>query len=299
MSPSNPLQNFRFQLVRYAPDPARNEFVHIGVVLRAAEPSAGSTGLEVRLTRDWRRVRCLFPDADIAMLEGLEAELRKLGADEDGKLRRILDEALSLNLQMTDAKALLAESLHAGVEKQMEIYVNSPKVQRSERLAGRAAIHARMRDEFELAGVWDLMRKRIPAAQYTRPGDPLRIDCGYRPERPARPAAGSLADTRVSSSVPIIKMFQAVSLEPGVEMARVLAFSAASLRSGIERIENSGLELTAIIEPAARVARDDEPERLAHYRFAVETMEEHQIRVLTTADLPRVADTARIDLGVA
>ena len=293
MSPSNPLQNFRFQLVRYAPDPARNEFVHIGVVLRTAEPSAGSTGLEVRLTRDWRRVRCLFPDADIAMLEGLEAELRKLGDDEDSKLRRILDEALSLNLQMTDAKALLAESLHAGVEKQMEIYVNSPKVQRAERLVGRSAIHARMRDEFELAGVWDLMRKRIPAAQYTRPGDPLRIDCGYRPERRSGFAGNS------SDGGSVVKMFQAVSLEPGVEMARVLAFSAASLRTGIERIENAGLELTAIIEPAARVARDDEPERLAHYRFAVETMEEHQIRVLTTSDLPRVADAARSDLGVA
>jgi hypothetical protein len=34
------------------------------------------------------------------------------------------------------------------------------------------------------------------------------------------------------------------------------------------------------------------------YRFGVETMEEHQIRVLTTADLGRVADAARRELRV-
>jgi hypothetical protein len=34
------------------------------------------------------------------------------------------------------------------------------------------------------------------------------------------------------------------------------------------------------------------------YRFGVETMEEHQIRVLTTADMGRVADTARRELGI-
>ena len=32
------------------------------------------------------------------------------------------------------------------------------------------------------------------------------------------------------------------------------------------------------------------------YRFGVETMEEHSIRVLTTTDLPRVADAARREL---
>ncbi len=59
------------------------------------------------------------------------------------------------------------------------------------------------------------------------------------------------------------------------------------------------LELTAIIEPAARLgATDDDPDRLALYRFGVETMEEHQIRVLTTSDMSRVAETARRELRI-
>jgi hypothetical protein len=166
------------------------------------------------------------------------------------------------------------------MEELMRLYVEPPSRERVPRLSGRAAIQARMRSEFEHTGVWDLLRKRIAASEYTRPGDPLRIDLGYRPNG-------------------VIRMFHAVSMEPGVEMAKVLAFSAAGLRTGVERVEKAELELTAVIEPAAKMgATDEEPERLAMYRFGVETMEEHQIRVLTTSDLGRVAETARRELRV-
>ncbi len=266
-----------FQLLRYVPDPVRNEFVHIGVVLR---PEDGAPP-EIRFTRDWRRVRCLDPDADTVLLEGMESELRRrLTEDQEGKLRRILDESLSLSVQITDPKAYLAESLPAGVEELMRLYIDPPKREKADRLSGRAALHTRMRAEFERAGVWDLMRKRIAAADYTRPGDPLRIDAGYRPNG-------------------VIRMFHAVALEPGVETAKVLAFSASALRAGVERVEKAALELTAIVEPAQKLgATDDDPDRLASYRFGIETMEEHQIRVLTTSDLSRVADTARRELRV-
>jgi hypothetical protein len=71
------------------------------------------------------------------------------------------------------------------------------------------------------------------------------------------------------------------------------------LRAGVERVEKASLELTAVIEPAAKVgATDEDPDKLAVYRFGVETMEEHHIRVLTTSDLGRVAETARRELRV-
>ncbi len=92
---------------------------------------------------------------------------------------RLLSEALSLNVQMTDSRAYLAESIPAGMEELMRMYVDPPPRERVPRLSGRAAIQARMRTEFERAGVWDLLRKRIAASHYTRPGDPLRIDVGY------------------------------------------------------------------------------------------------------------------------
>ena len=302
----NSRRECEFQLLRYVPDAVRNECVHIGVILREAaatdesgmagtgkdgplkagpgkaEPGAAGPGkIEVRFTRDWRRVRCLDPDADTALLESMEGELRRrLEAEPGGRLMRLLEESLSLNVQMTEPKACLAESLPAGMEELMRLYVEAPARERATRLSGRAAIHSRMRSEFEHAGVWDLLRKRIAASEYTRPGDPLRIDVGYRPNG-------------------IVRMFHAVSFDPGLEMAKVLAFSAAALRAGVERVEKAELELTAVIEPAARVgATDEEPERLELYRFGVETMEEHRIRVLTTSDMDRVAETARRELRV-
>ena len=266
-----------FQLLRYVPDAVRDEGVHIGVILR----EQGSAHAEVQFTHDWRRVHCLDPDADTALLEGMESELRlRLLEEPGGKLMRLLEESLSLNVQMTVPKAYLAESLPAGMEELMRLYVEPPRRERVPRLSGRAAVHARMRTEFEHAGVWDLLRKRIAVSAYTKPGDPLRIDMGYRPNG-------------------MVRMFHAVSLDPGLEAAKILAFSAAALRSGVERVEKAQLELTAVIEPAARVgATDEEPERLEMYRFGVETMEEHQIRVLTTSDMGRVAETARRELRV-
>ena len=268
-----------FQLLRYVPDAVRNEYVHIGVLLReegSAEPAL------VRFTRDWRRVRCLDPDVDTALLEGMDSELRRCCQQQpEVGWRQRLDESLSLSLQMTEPKAYLAESLPAGMEELMRIYVEPLKRERLPRPSGRTAIQAQMRQEFERAGVWDLLRKRIAVAEYTRPGDSLRIDAGYRPNG-------------------TIRMFHAVSLEPGqtgLEMAKVLAFSAPALRRGVDRVEGAQLELTAIVEPAARLgATDEEPERLSTYRFGVETMEEYGIRVLTTADMERVAERARREL---
>jgi hypothetical protein len=278
MTSGNERRECEFQLLRYVPDAVRNEYVHIGVILR--EQGSQEPAL-IRFTRDWRRVRCLDPEADTAVLEGMETELRKrFQAEPEGDLMRRLEESLSLSVQLTESKAYLAESLPAGVEELMRLYVEPLPKEKIPRLSGRAAIQARMRSEFEHAGVWDLLRKRIAASEYTRAGDPLRIDAGYRPNG-------------------TIRMFHAVSLEPGVEMAKVLAFSAAGLRAGVERIEKASLELTAIIEPAAKLgATDEEPERLELYRFGVETMEENQIRVLTTSDLGRVAETARRELRV-
>ncbi len=318
-------QECEFHLLRYVPDPVRNEFVHIGVLLRESvrasgaggdsvvggngraggsnpaggDGSAGGRVAAVRFTSDWRRVRCLDPDADTAMLEGLESELRRRFAEEpEGNLLHVLEDSFSNCVQMTTAKAYLAESVEAGVEELMRLYVEPQKRERQSRLSGRVAIQGAMRMEFERVGVWDLMRKRIRAADYTRPGDPLRIDAGYRPNG-------------------VIRMFHAVSLEHtggvgggmGVEMAKVLAFSAASLRAGVERVEKAELDLAAIVEPWSRIAGRDEPrrllageedsdERLGAYRFAIETMEEHRIRVLTTNDLGRLAETARRELRV-
>jgi len=287
-----------FFLVRYVPDPVKGEFVNIGVILREVlhevprEPVARGTAAEsrVRFTRDWTRVRCVDADADVALLEALEAEIEarlKLGARDTKPVLAQIADSFSNSIQMTDARACLAETLPAELDLLMAMYVDPRREKRARVRTGRAGIAAAMRTQFERAGVWALMRKRVAVSLYTQPGDPLRIDCGYRPNG-------------------VIKMFHAVSLDGDVEAAKVLAFSAPGLREGIARVENARLELTAVVEPlraVASIGEDDnrvEPaapnEATERYRFGVTTMEDHAIRVITVNDLARAAATARTDL---
>ena len=258
-----------FRLIRYVPDPVRGEFATIGVMLAEAERPETAT---VRLTRNWSRVRCLDRDADTAMLEALEQELAERARSET-EMRR-LEEALSTTVQMTEVQGTLAESLPAQMDLLLRMYVEPARSARERRERGRTAIAIAMRREFERSGVWSLMRKGIAAERYTGVGDALRIDCGYRPNG-------------------IVRLFQAVALDGDLDVVKGLAFSAKPLREGMLRVEDAQLELTAVVETRARLPALEE-----RYTFGVGLLEREQVRVMTTADLPRMAETARRELRV-
>jgi hypothetical protein len=275
-----------FFLVRYVPDTVRNEFVNIGVVLReAGRPETA----RVQFTRDWSRVRCVDPEADTGMLEALETEVRErlaTGTVETAAMMKILEESFSNVLQISEPKACLAESMPAEIDQLSRLYIETRKQRETRRQSGRQGIVAQIRRQFEAVGVWNVMRKRIEAAMYTQPGDPLRIDCGYRPNG-------------------VVRMFHAVSLEGDLEAAKVLAFGAPQMVEGVARVEKAMLELTAIVEPLRGLLGKNpeevlssgaEQDRMEQYRFGVATMERSQIRVMTVSDLPRIAERAREEL---
>jgi hypothetical protein len=223
-------------------------------------------------------------DADIGLLEALESEIDarlRLGPSLPGAkpLIAVIEDSFSNSIQMSEARACLAENVAAEMDLLMKMYVEPLRVKQERRRTGRAAIAGAMRTQFERAGVWALMRKRIAASIYTQPGDPMKIDCGYRPNG-------------------VVKMFHAVSLDGDVEAAKVLAYSAPRLRDGVLRVEQARLELTAVVEPLRSVATeaDADTESAQRYRFGVDAMEMQQIRVLTINDLARAAETARIEL---
>jgi hypothetical protein len=254
-----------FFLIRYVPDVVKGEFTNIGVLLREAGRNDHAI---VRFTRDWSRVRCM------------DARLR-FGSAGSKPVVTIIQETFSNSVQMTEARACLAENMVTELELLMRLYVEPLKAKQDRKRTGRAAIAGAMRTQFERAGVWPLMRKRIAASIYTLPGDPMKIDCGYRPNG-------------------VIKMFHAVSLDGDVEAAKVLAYSAPRLREGVVRVEGATLELTAVIEPLRAVSEllavSDRDESVERYRFGVEAMQSQEIRVLTINDLGRAAETAKIDL---
>src|SRR5438067_1972761 len=243
-----------FFLLRYAPDAVKEEFVNVGVVLLEANGFA-----DVKFTSDFRRVKCLDADADIEVLTELEKEIRTrikdAGPDRD-KIIKKLQDSFSSTLQISATKAVLAESPQKEIELLAKMYLESPAREREAReVRGRRAILDAMENAFVAEGVSDDKRffKNRAIEKYTRPGDPLKIDCGYVPNG-------------------IVKLFHAVSLANDPDSAKILAFTFLQLAEGIARVDKKKVELTAVTEGALH--QQDESTA-----FALETLTNSKIKI--------------------
>jgi hypothetical protein len=250
------------------PDAVKNEFVNIGLVLL---PKDGEP--ELRFTHDWSRVRCLDAQADVDVLEALESDLRSqlhgVNGDRESILRRIQD-SFSNALQPSDFKACLAESPSAEADELARLYLDRRRPRGSRQPSSRQMIRDRMQQAFESVGVWQLMNKDIAAEQYTRKGDPLKLDCGY-------------------SANGAIKLFHALAIETDPNSATVLAFSFPRLAEGIVKLEKKQAELTA-------VTADDLPREDEAVAFALETLQQQQIKVAQLSEMATVANAAAHEL---
>jgi hypothetical protein len=267
------LRNLEFFLLRYAPDAVKEEFVNVGVVLLEQNGFA-----DVRFTHDFRRVKCLDADADIEVLQELEKEIRTrikdAGPDRE-KIIKKLQDSFSSTLQISATKAVLAESPQKEIELLAKMYLESPAREREAREArGRQAILQRMQSAFEAEGVWNDSRffRNRAVEQYTRAGDPLKIDCGYVPNG-------------------IVKLCHAVSLANDPDSAKVLAFTYPQLAEGIARTDKKKTELTAVTEDAL----DQQDESTA---FALETLTKSKIKIIAVTEMDRIAKLAREELRI-
>jgi hypothetical protein len=271
-------RQLEFFLLRYVPDAVKDEFVNIGLVMVEAGANGAETNesrfADVRFTRDWRRVRCLDPQADVEMLEALERDIRgqlAITHDRDVLLRR-LEDSFSNVIQLSAAKGCLAEDPGAEIEAMASMYLEAARIGGKREISGRQRILAKMRGAFEHAGVWGLMRHEITVADYTHKGDPLKIDCSYQPNGE-------------------IKMFQAVSLETDVNAAKVLAFSFPKIAEGIAQKEKASTLLTAVVEDD--LDRSDEA-----MLFALATLGQSRIRVAAVGEMTGIAEVARQEMRV-
>lgn len=259
-----------FFLLRYVPHAVQDEFVNIGVLLVDEHGFA-----DVRFTRDWRRVFCLDPGADVEYFQALERNIRAQLQDAGTRAEILyrLQDVCSNMVQITQPKGCYGTEPAQELDSLARMYLESraavavPRAQ-----GGRRRIVAAMRTAFEREGVWELMRKEIAAEKYTYKGDPLKIDCAYRPNG-------------------VIKMFHGVSLTTDVDAAKVLAFSYPQLRAGILREENATASLTAVVEDA--LDRTNEG-----VLFALGVMQNTGIGLLSVSQLPVAAEEARRDLRV-
>jgi Protein of unknown function (DUF3037) len=263
-------RQLEFFLLRYVPNAVKDEFVNIGVVMVEAGVKSGGFA-EVRFTRDWGRVWCLDPEADVEMLTALEREIRgQLATTHDREvLLGRMEDSFSNAIQLSPAKRCLAEDPAREIEALASMYLEAAKVGGKREARGRQRILEKMRDAFERAGVLRLLAP-IAAEPYTKKGDPFQFDFGYR----------------VGAE---IKLFHAVSLKRSVETAMMLAARYPRIAPVMSKMTDAAPVLTAVID-------DDLDRGQESVQFALSMMEDEKIRIAVAAEMPMIAEVARREL---
>jgi len=266
-------RQLEFFLLRYVPDAVKGEFVNIGL-LTVENGADGPELAGVRFTKDWGRLLCLDPQADVELLDKLQVEMqREIGqpGDRVALLRRMQD-SFSNVIQLSPVlSALTAESAAEEIETLARTLLETPKVRRVREPAGRQKILDTMRDEFDKAGVLTSLVE-VPVEPYTKTGDPFSFDFGYR-----------VRDE--------MKLFHAVSMRGSVDAAVMLAARYPRIAQDMARMMKTSPLLTAVVEAELDRGRSE-------VGFALEMMAESGVRVATTGEMAGIADVARVELGV-
>jgi hypothetical protein len=186
-------------VLRYTPNLVRDEWVNIGVLV--FDPQTGDRRLRlIEEPEEYARVRRLHPQADESLLRALRNDLEDrfataselFGGNGDAhaggngradwlKLLGKWDETLSNALQLAPQKGVYAQDLDAETER---LYADHVAPQRGGTRVGapgsRGIIRSYCAQVLRQARLWERLQKGVRAEEFTFPGDPMRIDYGYR-----------------------------------------------------------------------------------------------------------------------
>lgn len=276
-------RKLEFFLLRYVPDAVKGEFVNIGLVLFESSVNVGGFA-DVRFTRDWRRVRCLDPHANVPLLAALEKDVRGQlveARDREALIRRIEDSFSNL-IQVSGVKGCLSEDPAEEMRLLARLYLKRRVVSPEPTLilepelehvvgTGRRYILGKMENSFRRAGVWKLLMRGVPISAYGHTKDPFKFDFGYR-------VGGE------------IKLFHAVSMSAGADAAVLLASRYQKVASAMAQMTSTTPMLTAVVEAGLDRNKNE-------IGFALEMMGESQIQVAEVTEMEGIAQTARRELG--
>jgi hypothetical protein len=270
-------------VVRYEPNVAAGNRINIGVILvEEGHPKDAFVG--VRFRRDWGILRALDPNFDPELIEALELDVESqlrswepqvINYRADYSRRQWILEQMrtawagALRVSQTIAVQTHSPAQELGII--VDQYLTIPSAEKTG-MGGRTFVYNGMKNAFEIAGVWHTpyLRKRIAPELFARTGDPLKIDCGYRPNGE-------------------VKLFHAISLKSGIDAAKALALSFPQFRVALSKAEDATCKLTAVVE-------DDYDATNPAVGFALEILQTRDIGVAQLSQMPAIAEQARGDL---
>lgn len=266
-------RKLEFFLLRYVPDAVKDEFVNIGLVM-IEESKQGSTFADARFTQDWDRVLCLDPQADIEMMQAVEREIRRRVVDvrNCALVMQSLNDSFSNLLQVSGMKGCMTEDPQREMETMARLYFERERAAGKRVVTGRQKILGIMHEEWGRQGITKFLQS-VPVAKFTKPGDPFKFDFGYRLEGRNE-----------------LKLFHAVSLRANVNAAVTLAARFPKIAEGMRRSDEL-LEsvLTAVVDDGLEQGESE-------IGFALGMMRENGIEVRPVAEMPRIAEAARLEL---
>jgi hypothetical protein len=260
--PDETLQPYAYHVVRYQPNLIRDEWVNIGILM--LDPSSGRVRQRwLEEPADLARLRRLHPAADEELLLRLPAEFDRQFAEAGTDAVAILekfDQTLSNALQLSPRKGLLSGDLDAELERVFREQVEPVRESRRGvvEIRTRSDVRAQAADYFRSEKILRLMQRGVPAAEFTVPGDPMRIDFSYRRN-----------GTR--------GFVHAVALGRDPGQAKLLAFTAEAIRG---RLEHSEFLAVTEREPARGNVRD---------QFVTSVLADNGIRVVPLSGLRKWA----------
>ncbi|HXY00719.1 MAG TPA: DUF3037 domain-containing protein [Candidatus Limnocylindrales bacterium] len=206
---------FAYRVLRYTPNLVRDEWVNIGVLV--FDPKSGERRLRlIEEPGEYARVRRLHPQADEALLRALRDDMEdrfsragELFGEDAGrnnqadwlKLLDKWDETLSNVLQLAPQKGVYASDLDAETERLYTDRVASPRGNSRVGAPGsRGAMRSYCAQVWKQARLWERLEKGVRVEEFTFPGDPMRIDYGYR-RNGTRGFVQTLSVTRAAGEV--------------------------------------------------------------------------------------------------
>jgi len=260
--PENELQPFAYHLVRYQPNLIRDEWMNIGVLM--FDPATGQVRQRwLEETADMTRLRRLHPGVDEGLLSRLPAEFDrqiKAAGDRAGSLLEKFDETLSTAVHFSPRKAVLSFDPEAELERIFRDQVEPLREPRrgTTEIRTRSDVRTQAADFFRSEKILGRMERGVRVAEFTYPGDPMRIDFSYR-RNGTRGFVHSVALAR----------------DPG--QAKLLAFTANSIR---ERVTHAEFLAVTEREPARGNTRD---------QFISDVLKDNEIRVIPLPEIRKWA----------
>ncbi len=256
-------------VLRYVPNLVRDEWVNIGVILEDLHKHVARARL-IEEDAEIVRIRRLHPSADDRFLRSLSSSFRTELASTGASATWVekMEQTFSSTLQFSSRKAVMAEDFDAELDRlYQECVAIPPRTSRGTAVLEntRAWIRMKLNDVFRRHRVLAKMEKGVRAEQFTQPGDPMRIDYGYR----FNGTHGYV---------------QAFSLTRDPAQAKALAYTAECIRA-----RHSNSEVTAITEAAP--LREN-----PRHEFILRLFEEQNISLVTLPQAEIFAEKLRMRL---